>query len=159
MINDLTKTVFGNNLDRSFKLSAVLSGLNDLNLLNIGELAEKAISMKSGVEQCTRNTPEIDLLSGAQVKHAQTSFLKNSPWQIQKAYISIKGTTAPILAVVTERVTGKQYFFNIPYQARRHLSGNTISICFDKHGNPGNSQWWAYEVQDFKTLCEMAKKC
>jgi hypothetical protein len=156
MVNDLTKTVFGSNLHKSFKLSHVLAELNKLNLLNSGELAERAISMKSGIEQCTRNTPEIDLVSGVQIKHAQTSFSKSNPKQ-QKAFISIKGTKAPILAVITERITGAQYFLNIPYKARRHLTGNTISICFDQYGNPGKSQWWEYEVDSFKTLCEMAK--
>lgn len=156
MINDLTKTIFGNNLYKSYTLADVLAELNKMNLINSGELAEQAISKKSGVKQCARNTPEIDLESGIQIKHAQTSFVKNKP-NLQKAYITIKGTRAPILAVITEQVTGKQYFLNIPYKARNHLSGNTISLCFDQYGNPGNSQWWAYEVSSFKDLCELAK--
>lgn len=157
MINDLTKTVFGSNLHKSYTLADVLSKLNKLNLLNSGELAERAISKKSGVKQCSRNTPEIDLESGVQIKHAQTNFVKSSSTNMQKAYIGIKGTRASILAVITEQVTGKQYFLNIPYKARQHLTGNTISICFDEYGNPGASQWWEYEVGSFKELCEMAK--
>lgn len=157
MINDLTKTIFGNGLHKTLTLSDALSLLTEMNLVNLGELAEQAISKKSGVKQCARNTPNIDLVSGVQIKHARTSFVKNNRYGIQKAYISIKGTDAPILAVITEQVTGKQYFLNIPYQARGHLCGNTISICFDQYGNPGQSQWWAYEVGSFKELCEIAK--
>lgn len=157
MVNDLTKTVFGRKLNKTYKLADVLSMLDEMNLLQCGELAEQAISKKSGVSQCTKNTPAIDLVTGVQIKHARTHFNKERP-HVQKAYIGIKGTTAPILAVVTEQVTGKQFFLNIPYKARRHLNGNTIAVQFDKDGNPNPSQWWEHKVDSFADLCKLAKK-
>lgn len=137
-------------------LSEAIELLKSMNLINIGELAELAISKKSGVKTCDRNTPEIDLVSGKQIKHATTNPVKNRPNQ-RKAFISIAGTSAPILAVVTETITSRQYFLYIPFRAYSHLTGNTISVIFDKNGNPGNSQWWRYQVESFEKLCELAK--
>ena len=153
MNNELTKTVFGENLDKKFTLSEVLSELNKLDLLNIGELAELAISIGSGVKKCEKLTENIDLESGHQIKHARTHLRPNGYWI---ATVS-RNTTAPILLVVSETKTKKQYFFHIPYAAHRHLSGNTIGISFGAHGWPSSGQWWAYEVKSFDKLCEIAK--
>ncbi len=127
------------------------------NLIDIGELAEKAISLKSGIKQCDKNTPNIDLVSGKQIKHAQTNPDHVTTKSVLKAHISIRGITAPILAVVTERVTKKQYFFHFPYSSFRYLNGNTFTLTFDAKGRPGNGQWWDYEVDSFEELCDYAK--
>jgi hypothetical protein len=153
MNNELTRAVFGDNLDKTFTLSDVLSGLNNMDLLNIGELAELAISMRSGIEKCDKLTENIDLKSGYQIKHARTHLRPNGYWI---ATVS-RNTTAPILLVISETKTKKQYFFHIPYKAHRHLSGNTIGISFGAHGWPSSSQWWAYEVKSFDELCKIAK--
>ena len=156
MNNALTKTVFGNKLKQQMTLEEAISFLTIKGLLNEGELAEKAISKKSGIAQCTPGTPAIDLINGIQIKHARSHFLKNNS-RLQKAYISIKGTKAPICAVVTESVTNQQYFLYIPYKDRKHLTGNTISICFDEYGCRGSSQWWLNDVGSFENLCKLAK--
>lgn len=155
MINALTKTVFGHKLNESFTLADTLKFLSSKGLLNEGELAELAISKKSGIAKCPACTPEIDLVNGIQIKHARSHPRSSGNGQV--AYISIKNTKATIFAVVTESVTGKQYFLHIPYKARQHLCGNTISIPFDNYGGPGNSQWWLHEVGSFDQLCELAK--
>lgn len=155
MNNVLFESIFGETLKSPMTLEKAIQVLSSHNLINIGELAELAISKKSGVELCEKNTPEVDLVSGVQIKHAQTNPHSNSGRLL--AHVSIKGTTAPILAVVTERKTNKQYFFHIPYSARAHLTGNAISITFDNYGFPGSGQWWAYEVESFEKLCELAK--
>lgn len=152
----LLSTLFGEKLKEKLTLEEAVDLLKSMNLVNVGELAEQAISKKSGVKMCDRNTPEIDLVSGKQIKHATTSPVKNKPNQ-RKAFLSIAGTTAPILAVITETITNEQYFLYIPFSAYRHLSGNTISLYFDKDGNPGTSQWWNYEVNSFEELCDLAK--
>jgi hypothetical protein len=152
MINDLTKTVFGDKLDKSYKFSDVLAELDELDLLNHGELAELAISTKSGVQQCAKLTENIDLVSGKQIKHAKTYF-RNGSWI---ATVS-RNTTAPMLIVITEQNTKKQYFLHIPYEAHRHLAGNTIGISFGYNGSSRNSHWFDYEVSSFDELCELAK--
>lgn len=153
--NILFETIYGRHLKDSMTLEKAIHLLSSHNLINIGELAELAISKKSGVSLCDRNTPEIDLVSGVQIKHAQTNPHSNSGRLL--AHVSIRGTKAPILAIITERKRNKQYFFHIPYYARAHLCGNTIAIPFDDMGYPGSSQWWSYEVESFEKLCELAK--
>ena len=153
MNNELTQAVFGRMLDQKYTLSEVLTALDKLDLLNIGELAELAISKKSGVKKCGKMTENIDLESGHQIKHARTHLRPNGYWI---ATVS-RNTTAPILLVVSETKTKKQYFFHIPYKAHRHLSGNTIGISFGAHGWPSSGQWWAYEITSFDELCEIAK--
>jgi hypothetical protein len=151
----LFETIFGELLQKTMTLEKAIALLADQDLINIGELAEVAISKRSGVSLCEKNTPEVDLVSGVQIKHAQTNPYANSGRLL--AHVSIKGTSAPILAVVTERKRNKQYFFSIPYSARAHLYGNTIAIPFDAAGNPTDNQWWQYEVNSFDELCELAK--
>jgi len=152
MINDLTKTIFGDNLDKSFKLSDLLTEFDNHNLLNIGEIAELAISIKSGVSRCTKMTENIDLVSGRQIKHAKTYYRRGS-WI---ATVS-RNTNAPMLVVVTEQNTKKQHFFNIPYSAHRHLLGNTITIGFGYTGTDLSGKWFDYRVDSFDELCELAK--
>jgi hypothetical protein len=124
------------------------------NLINVGELAEQAISKKSGVAMCGKNTANIDLVSGVQIKYSTVKKPASSKYYI--AYISIN-TTAPILCVINNPVLNEQYFLHIPYRAFKHLSGNCINIVFGKDGHPGTSQWWHYEVDSFEQLCELAK--
>ena len=156
MSNILVETVFGDDLMKKMTLKDAIDVITKANLLDIGELAERAISIKSGIDQCDKNTPNIDLVSGKQIKHAQTNPDHRSRG-ILKAHISIRGITAPILAVVTERVTKRQYFFHFPYSSFRYLNGNTFTITFDSYGRRGNGQWWDYEVDNFEKLCEYAK--
>jgi hypothetical protein len=154
----LVETVFGNTLEKLMTLKDAIELLTKANLIDVGELAERAISIKSEVDQCDKNTPNIDLVSGKQVKHAQTNPDNRGKMSNLRAYISIKGITAPILAVVTERVTKKQYFFYFPYKSFSMYSANTFSICFNSYsGEPASGWAWNYEVDSFEKLCELAK--
>ena len=128
MKNDLTETVFGKDLDRTFTLAEALDLLSSHNLIDVGELAERAISKKSGVAQCGKNTPGIDLVNGMQIKHAQTNPGNKTYEKRLVAWCSIKNTDAPILLVVTERLTKKQYFFYVPYDAYKYVNANTLSL-------------------------------
>lgn len=154
MNNALTKTIFGNKLNSQMTLNEAINLLTSYDLIKIGELAELAISKKSGVPMCVKNTANIDLVSGKQIKHATVK--KPASSKYYSAYISIN-TTAPILCVVSNPVLNEQYFLHIPYNAFRHLSGSCINIPFGQDGNPGKSQWWNYQVKSFETLCELAK--
>ena len=153
----LLETVFGADLKKTYKLEDAIKLLKEYDLINIGELAELAISTKSGVDQCPKNTPDIDLVSGKQIKHAQTN-PDNTTSGVLKANISKKGITVPILAVVTERLTNRQYFFYFPYKSYSYLNGNTFMVPFDLYGNPKRqNMWWDYEVESFEKLCTLAK--
>ena len=154
MNNALTQTIFGNELHAHMSLLDAISLLGSKNLINVGELAEQAISKKSGVAMCSKNTANIDLVSGVQIKYATVKMSASSDYY--RAYISIN-TTAPILCVINNPVINEQYFLHIPYRAFRHLSGNCISISFGTDGQPGSSIWWQYEIDSFEELCELAK--
>jgi len=154
MVNDLTKTLFGRKLNQTMTLADALSFLQEQRLIQVGELAERAISKKSGVALCPKNTEGIDTVTGKQIKHAQTQLDRTE----KRAWISKKNTMAPILAVVTEQLTGKQYFFHFPYSAYCWLSANAFSIPFYDDGAPyRKNSWWQYEIDSFKKLCELAK--
>jgi len=154
MNNALTQTLFGDELLTIMSLENAINLLLSKNLINVGELAEQAISKKSGVAMCDRNTANIDLVSGVQIKYATVK--KPASSEYYRAYITIN-TTAPILCVITNPVLNEQYFLHIPYNAFKHLSGNCISILFGKNGESGSSQWWHYQVDSFEELCELAK--
>lgn len=154
MNNALTQTIFGNELHTLMSLQNAIALLISKNLINVGELAEQAISKKSGVAMCSKNTANIDLVSGVQIKYATVK--KSASSEYYRAYISIN-TTAPILCVINNPVKNEQYFLHIPYSAFGHLSGNCISILFGKDGESGASQWWHYQVDSFEELCELAK--
>tara|TARA_R110000772_G_scaffold242832_1_gene355507 strand:+ start:142 stop:609 length:468 start_codon:yes stop_codon:yes gene_type:complete len=155
MSNALTQTLFGNELFTTMSLENAINLLLSKNLINVGELAEQAISKKSGVAMCGKNTSNIDLVSGVQVKYSTVT--KPASLDRYLAYIGIN-TTAPILCVITNPVlNNKQYYLHIPYRAFRHLRGNCINISFGKDGEPRPSQWWHYQVDSFDELCELAK--
>jgi hypothetical protein len=150
----LAETVFGNKLDKPTTLRAAIELLRDQGLLNIGELAERAISKQSGVELCAPMTANIDTVTGKQIKHATVNMPASERYY--KAYIT-RNTTAPILCVITNPILKEQYFLHIPYKAHSHLKGSCFSINFGRDGTPSKSRWWNYQVQDFNALCELAK--
>lgn len=157
-MSQLYSTIFGSDLDKSFKLSEAIKILEARNLINVGEVAEQAISIGSGVELCSKNTPEIDLVSGKQIKRGLTN--PDTQWHkgTLQAFCSIRNHTSTILFVATERLTNKEYYFVFPYDAYKWQNGNTISIPFWLSGSPKRSnKWWAYEVKSFAELCELAK--
>jgi hypothetical protein len=154
MNNVLTQTLFGNELLTTMSLENAINLLLSKNLINVGELAEQAISKRSGIAMCGKNTANIDLVSGVQIKYSTVKMPASSDRYL--AYISIN-TTAPILCVINNPVLNTQYFLHIPYRAFRHLSGNCINISFGTDGYPRSSQWWYYEVDSFEELCELAK--
>jgi hypothetical protein len=154
MSNALTQTLFGNELSTMMSLDTAINLLLSKNLINVGELAEQAISKKSGVAMCGKNTANIDLVSGVQIKYSTVKKAASSDYYL--AWISIN-TTAPILCVINNPVLNTQYFLHIPYHAFRHLTGNCINVPFGRDGYPGSSQWWHYQVNSFEELCELAK--
>jgi hypothetical protein len=152
----LYSTIFGQTLDQKITLAQAIKILEDRNLINIGELAEQAISIGSNIALCSKNTPEIDLVSGKQIKHGRTN--PGTQHTGLKAFCSIRNHTSTILFVATETHTGKEYYFVFPYSSYYRYHGNTICIPFDWVGEPVRSnKWWAYEVESFEKLCEAAK--
>ena len=156
MRDELAEAYFGVDVDKKMTLMEAIVLLRRHNLLNHGELAERAISVQSGVAQCDKNTRNIDLVSGVQIKSAQVTKSVNSDYY--KAHFGIN-TTAPMLCVITNLIEEKQYYLYIPPAAHSHLSGNAINISFGTSGlfEDSTSHWWGHKVDTFKELCELAK--
>ena len=116
MINkDLFTAVFGDTLSNRMTLAQAIEILDERNLIDIGELAEQAISIKSNIALCSKNTPEIDLVSGKQIKHGRTNPATQNTGL--KAFCTIKNHTSTILFVATEIHTKKEYYFVFPYSS------------------------------------------
>ena len=159
-VGNIYKQIFGRKLKNSYTLEDAIAMLAKMDLINFGEAAEKAISIGSGIEQCRKNMPESDLINGKQIKHGLTNPDKIHPTNGSRhliAYISIKQHTSTILSIVTERFTGKEYYFVFPYSSYKYYNANTIGIPFYSNGTPNlSNKWWMYNVPSFKELCEKA---
>lgn len=159
MSNQLLETVFGPKLKSTMTLAEAFELLDSRNLIAHGELAEQAVSIDSGVDQCNKNTPGKDLVNGLQIKYAATNYSTQSYSGLLKAHISIRNHTETILAVVTETETRVQYYFVFPYSAYRHLSGSTFTVPFSLMGTPKRAHWsWDYQVADWAALIARARK-
>jgi hypothetical protein len=148
----LLNTIFNDIMDKRMTVRKVLKLIQSKKLFDTGKLAEQGISIKSGVGLCETNTQNIDLVSGKQIKHGTTNPTNDG---YRKASIGTD-TTADILAVITETLTGDQYFLYIPYSAHKKLKGS-IAIRFELDGTPCKSKWWKYQVESFEKLCKLAK--
>ena len=155
MSNILVETVYKSRLKENMTLEQAFDILFKDDLINTGKLTELAVSKRSGIAMCTPCTPNIDLVSGKQIKYATVTRPDSSDYYT--ATVS-RNTTADILLVITNPIENyKQYFLYIPYGEHWHLSGNTISIPFGRDGLGGSSKWWHFQVDSFDKLCEMAK--
>ena len=149
----LLNTIFSDILDKRMSVKKILKLIQSKKLFDTGKLAEQGISIKSGVKLCENNTPDIDLVTGKQIKHGTTH--PTSDGKRMKASIGTS-TTVDILAVITETITGSQYFFYIPYSAHKTLKGSLV-IYFENDGTPCESKWWKHKVNTFDQLCKLAK--
>lgn len=152
----LRDTVLADVLNKRMTVKKTYNMLYEMGMINKGQLAELAISKTAGVALCPTGTPNIDIVTGKQIKYAQAA--KGTGSQQVRAFIS-RNTTAPILAVVYNPFTDTQYFFYIPQWAHDHLSGNCITISFGKDGTKDiTAHWlWEFSVDSFEALCELAK--
>jgi len=159
MITQQLATVFKDQLDTRMTLAEAFELFDSRNLIAHGELTEQAVSMASGVDQCAKNTPGIDLVNGLQIKYAQTNYATQAYSGTLKGHISIKNHRETILAVVTETETRKQYYFVFPYSAYRYLNGNTFTVPFSLMGTPRRTNWtWDYEVDGWAEFIARARK-
>jgi len=157
-MKDLCEAVFGKKLKERHTLKEAFYLFDSMDLIDIGELAEQAISKKSKVKRCSKNHPEIDLVSGKQIKHARTNPESCRSNGNYSAWITIRNHRSTILAVITESQTDREYYLEIPYSAYRCVNANTIGIPFYSDGTPYlKNKWWKYQVSSFTQLCELAK--
>jgi hypothetical protein len=161
MVNDLTITLFGRSkLNRKMSFRDALSFLQDLDLIDVGELAEKAVAKKTGVGQTTKSHPGCDLVNGWEIKHGQTHL--NSKGTQRRAYVAgMQNKTGTLRIIITERLTGKLYFFKVPHRAYRDYCNSSLQWAFEVDGTPQRRalramtrpNYWDYQVESFDELC------
>ena len=145
--------LLGSQAEKKVTLADAFKTLLDMDLINIGEVGEQTISNASGIERCPRNTAKIDLVSGVQIKTAQTYPDRS----LLHAYFAPGNTKAPILLMVLERLTGKEYFFFFKYRDYKNRFWSSICLPFESDGAPKRSNyWWDHEIT-FSELCKLAK--
>jgi hypothetical protein len=161
MVNELTLSVFGEEaLNKQYTLSRILSMLNNANLINIGELAERAVANKAKTTQVARCNQGFDLANGWEIKHGQSNPQKDSNQRV--AYIAgFKNKTTDLRTIITETLTGKLYFFKIPYSYYSKVRAQSIAVQFFSDGRPSRVRRhsscyniWNYEVESFEKLCK-----
>ena len=142
-MNFMIEHLLGHQAEKKVTFAQAFKTLLDMDLINIGEVGEQTISNASGVERCPRNTAKIDLVSGVQIKTAQT-YPDNKKLE---AYFAPGNTKAPILLMVLERLTGKEYFFFFRYRDYKDRIGSSICLPFEADGNPKRrNHWWDHEI-------------
>jgi len=152
-MNFMIKHLLGRKAQKTTTFEQAFKIFLNMGLINIGEAGEQTISNASGVERCSRNTAKIDLRTGIQIKTAQT-YPDNGKLQ---AYFAPGKTTAPILWMVAERLTGKEYFFFFQYRHYKSRIGSSICVPFDIDGTPRrDNHWWEHEIT-FSELCQLAR--
>ena len=150
-MNVLFDTLFDQHQHRTYTIKEAFDIFHAHSIIAHGELAEQAISKATGIEQCPKNTPGIDLVNGLQIKHALTNYETQAYQGRLKGHISKRNHTETIMAVVTETVTDCQYYFEFPYESYRHHKGNSFAIPFDLDGTPRrDNPWWRYEIPSWE---------
>jgi len=106
-------------------------------LINVGELAEKAIVKKSKkkLKQNKKNAKGSDFKDKSDSKYITVSYYKTS------AYACVSGLENKIgklRVMVYEPKTQKNYFFVIPHKvyAPYQKAKDSLKIYFDRQGNP-----------------------
>ena len=161
MVNDLTVTLFGHQaLNSQMSFKDTLSLLQELDLIDIGELAEKAVAKKTGVKQTSKCQEGYDLENGWEIKHGQAHL--NAKGTQRNAYIAgMQNKTGTLRIVITERLTGTLYFFKVPFKAYKDYRTSSLRWAFEVDGTPrripkaamSRPCYWDFEVGSFEELC------
>jgi len=152
-MNFMIEQLLGNQAQEKVTFAEAFKTLLYMDLINIGQVGEQTISNASGVARCPRNTAKIDLVSGVQIKTAQTYPDKGK----LDAYFAPGNTKAPILLMVIERLTGKEYFFFFKYKDYKNTIGSSNCLPFLLDGTPRRSNhWWDYDITS-SDLCKLAR--
>jgi hypothetical protein len=119
-----------------FTLEEAIAFLWKDNVINVGELAERAIVRNSkNLKQNSRGLKGSDFSDKSDSKYVTVSYYKNS------AYASINRIQHKIgmlRVMIHEPKNNKNYFFRIPYKvyAPYRTENNSLKVYFDTKGNP-----------------------
>ena len=134
-----------------FTLEEAIEFLWERNLINVGELAEKAIVRNSDLTQNKRNTRGSDFCDKSDSKYTS---VYHGPGASYAPGSGIQNKGGALRILVHEPKTDKNYFFVVPYQVYKAYTNanDSIKIWFDSDGNPRNPKrnirenLWKYKV-------------
>jgi hypothetical protein len=119
-----------------FSLEEAIQFLWRDGVINVGELAEKAIVRKGKkLTQNSRGQKGSDFDDKSDSKYVTVTYYGNAAYACIN---SIQNKIGMLRVMVYEPKTDKNYFFRIPYKvyAPYKNANNSIKIYFDKQGKP-----------------------
>jgi hypothetical protein len=134
-----------------FTLEEAIEFLWERDLINVGELAEKAIARNSGLVQNRRNAKGSDFCDNSDSKYTS---VYHGPVASYATVSGIQNKGGVLRILVHEPKTKKNYYFLVPYKVYKPYTGadDSIKIWFDRDGNPRDPKrnirenLWEYEV-------------
>lgn len=108
----------------------------DQGLINVGELAEKAIVKKNKKhKQMKKNSKGSDFIDGSDSKYCTVFYDKTTNYA---SVGGLRNKTGKLRVMVYEPKTQKNYFFIIPHKiyAPYQPNNTTLKIYFTKDGDP-----------------------
>jgi hypothetical protein len=123
-----------------FTLEEAIKFLWDRNLINVGELAEKAIVRTGKKKQTKRNNPECDFDDNSDSKYVTVSHYQTKSGSITSyaCVAGIKNKKGTLRVMVHEPKTQLNYYFRIPYKVYAPYTGadDSLKIWFNNDGSP-----------------------
>lgn len=123
-------------------------------IISVEMLLEKAIEVCGGIARY--HTDGMDFEDWSDAKKATTQALveKRKTPRRRATIQNLKTKVGTLRILVTETMTGLNYYFVIPHEAYSHLK--KINIYFGEHGQPLNGKWFKFRV---KTFDELSARC
>jgi len=142
--------------NKLLSLNDAINFLWQQGVINVGELAEKAIVKKSGkLKQNSRGTKGSDFNDKSDSKYVTVAYYGYA------SYATISGLrhkVGTLRVMIYEPKTSKNYFFKIPHKiyAPYQQNNDTLKVYFDSEGNPKHpiKQNKRYDLWDYRCSVE-----
>jgi len=120
-----------------FTLEEAIDFLWQRNLINVGELAEHAISRNGNLKKQNKCQKGYDFDDKSDSKYTQVYHYKSASYA---TVAGIKNKIGTLRVMVHEPVTNKNYYFKVPYKVYKPYTnaagGDSLKIWFDRNGHP-----------------------
>lgn len=122
-----------------FTLEEAIEFLWERDLINIGELAEYALSQQNkSLKKVAKNTRGFDFHDKSDSKYVTVSYHKGSNVSPYACISGIQNKVGTLRVMVFEPQTEKNYYFKIPYSVYKPYTivNDSLKIYFNKDGSP-----------------------
>lgn len=123
-----------------FTLEEAIQFLWERDLINVGELAELALSAGGDLKKAARGNKGFDFHDKSDSKYVTVHHYETRTGAISSyaTVAGIKNKIGMLRVMAHEPKTNKNYYFKVPYDVYEPYTGanDTIKIWFDSDGNP-----------------------